>query len=287
MAFDRRLKPEVDPLWSTHSPAHTAGAAPPLEHPLAGPVHAPSPAPAATAAAQVFGGMFDAAAPTQATAVTGGAVAPAATANTHHVPTDPAARKVYEANAQRIAHLHLNPSKSQQQDLKSFEANYAKHKAEYEQVAAKSDLPPELIAALHWRESSGNFHTYLAQGDPLGKPAVHVPRGEPVRTDWGLAAQDALNDHRGTQTKLDLHKDSTDLAGIATYAEYYNGLGYSHKGKPSPYVFSGTDQYTSGKYIRDGVYSAKTKDTQLGVVAMVQDLFEKEHQQDQSKQPPK
>ena len=149
MAFDRRLKPEVDPLWSTHSPGHTAGAAPPLEHPLASPVHAPSPAPAATAAAQVFGGMFDAAAPTQAAAVTGGAVAPAATANAHHVPTDPAARKVYEANAQRIAHLHLNPSKSQQQDLKSFEANYAKHKAEYEQIATKSDLPPELIAALH------------------------------------------------------------------------------------------------------------------------------------------
>jgi len=286
MAFDRRSKPEVDPLWSAHQAAHTAGAAPPLEHPLASPVLAPSPVPAA-AATRVFGGMFDAAAPSPAAAVTGGAVAPAATADTHHVPTDPAARKIYEANAQRIAHLHLNPSQSQQRDLKSFEANYDKHKAEYEAVAAKSDLPPELIAALHWRESSGNFHTYLAQGDPLGRPAVHVPRGKPVRTDWSLAAEDALSDKRGTQTKLDLHQDSTDLAGIATYAEYYNGLGYAHRGKPSPYVFSGTDQYTSGKYIRDGVYSSKTKDTQLGVVAMVQDLFEREHQQDQSKQPPK
>jgi lysozyme family protein len=93
---------------------------------------------------------------------------------------------------------------------------------------------------------------------------------------WDAAASDALGDKKSTQDKLDLHQNSTDMAAMATYAEYYNGVGYAARGKPSPYVFSGTDQYTSGKYVADGVYSAKTKDTQLGVMSMVQDLMDKE-----------
>ena len=36
------------------------------------------------------------------------------------------------------------------------------------------NVPAPLIAALHMRESSGKFNTYLHQGDPLGKPAVKV-----------------------------------------------------------------------------------------------------------------
>jgi hypothetical protein len=49
----------------------------------------------------------------------------------------------------------------------------------------------------------------------------------------------------------------------------YNGIGYAAKGVPSPYLWAGTDQYKSGKYIADGVYNAAVVDQQLGCVAML------------------
>ncbi len=61
---------------------------------------------------------------------------------------------------------------------------------------------------------------------------------------------------------------------MATYAEYYNGLGYYKRGRPSPYVFSGTDQYRRGKYVADGRYSRGARDRQLGVATMIQAIRE-------------
>ncbi len=51
--------------------------------------------------------------------------------------------------------------------------------------------------------------------------------------------------------------------------EEYNGLGYASRGRPSPYIWSGTDQYVSGKYVRDGVYDPNAVDVQLGCAGLL------------------
>jgi hypothetical protein len=48
-----------------------------------------------------------------------------------------------------------------------------------------------------------------------------------------------------------------------------NGLGYAARGRPSPYIWSGTDQYRSGKYVRDGVYDPDAVDSQLGCAGLL------------------
>lgn len=161
-------------------------------------------------------------------------------------------------------------SKSQQADLDKFKKNYEAHKSEYESVAQQTDMPPELVAALHWREASGNFGTYLHQGDPLGKPATHVPSNIPVfqKDEWDKAAAHALNLKKKCKEEMGMNKDTKDKAKMAAFAERYNGMGYNNKGVTSPYVYSGMDNYTSGKYVADGVYSAGTVDQQLGVVTL-------------------
>jgi lysozyme family protein len=265
MAFDKRTQDQ----HAAEAVAHFQPA-PPTQH------HVPTPPPdhplASVAPAHAPATGFEGAKPT------GG-----------HVPANPALAKVYKNNQQHLGNAHMDLTKSQQRDMKQFEANYAKHKADYEKVAAQSDLPPELIAALHWRESTGNFHTYLAQGDPLGKKATHVPTNQPIRSDWSLAAEDALGakDKHLTQTRLDLHKNTTDLAAIASYAEAYNGLGYSNKGKVSPYVWSGTDAYTGGKFVRDHQYDPRVKDAQLGVMPMFEALKQQEQEAAAKAQTPK
>jgi hypothetical protein len=62
------------------------------------------------------------------------------------------------------------------------------------------------------------------------------------------------------------------MPNMLTLMEQYNGLGYAYKGLPSPYVWSGTDQYTKGKYIRDKVFDPNVVDKQLGVAGLIRSL---------------
>jgi lysozyme family protein len=92
-----------------------------------------------------------------------------------------------------------------------------------------------------------------------------VPAGRGPFSSWEEAAIDALlNCH----PYLGKRKDWS-LAGVLIGLELYNGLGYANKGVPSPYLWAGTNQYTSGKYVADGKYDPGHVDQQLGCVAML------------------
>jgi lysozyme family protein len=185
--------------------------------------------------------------------------------------TDP----LYLRNTRLLAGTNQALSQEQQFAMRKFVQNYQSNKARYEAVAEKTDMPPELIAALHWRESTGNFGTYLHQGDPLGKPARRIPNNIPVFHDWESAAIHAINLKKGIQQRFGITKATgqSDPAALSTYAEYYNGKGYFNKSRPSPYVFSGTSSYQSGKYVADGKYDPNAVDRQLGVYSMLSNLW--------------
>ncbi len=181
---------------------------------------------------------------------------------------DKTGRKVYDNNQKRAAEMDLK-RKGYEGQLDGFAEHWEKHHARYVPVADKTGVPAKLIAALHWRESNGNFGTYLHQGDPLGKKAVHVPKNIPIFHKWEEAAIHALNMKKAVRDKVEMDQNTTDPAALATYAEYYNGLGYHNRGKPSAYVWAGTDQYSAGKFVADGKYSSKTRDKQAGVMALM------------------
>lgn len=133
-------------------------------------------------------------------------------------------------------------------------------------------MPPQLIAAIHYRESSCNFKTYLHNGDPLGKPTIHVPKGIYFEkfTD---AAVDALKEKNKFRKKYKLKADSKDMAAMLSFAEVYNGLGYFNKGVVSPYIYSGTNLYKKGKFVSDGSYNASVTDKQPGVYILIKKII--------------
>ncbi len=137
--------------------------------------------------------------------------------------------------------------------------------ARYKVVEAKTKVPWWFIAVVHEREASQRWDRSLAQGDPWNKKSVNVPAGRGPFKSWEDAAYDALVNCRPYAAR------NTDWSpgGALTMLEKYNGLGYYQMGKPSPYLWAGTNQYVSGKYVRDGVYSASTVDTQLGVAGLL------------------
>lgn len=179
----------------------------------------------------------------------------------------PAALETKHQQPASDARTRLSPT--QQADMTRFQQNYQANRGRYEEVARRTNMPPEMIAALHWRESNGNFNTYLHQGDRLGRPAVNQPRNIPVFHNWEDGAAHALGQKRATQEALGITRTTTDPAKLAAYAETYNGLGYHGRGVPSPYVYAGTDQYQRGKYTSDGRYNARHVDQQLGVIPML------------------
>jgi lysozyme family protein len=142
-------------------------------------------------------------------------------------------------------------------------------KSRYQLVEQATGVPWAVIAVIHERESSQDWKGSLAQGDPWAKESVHVPAGRGPFGSWEAAAIDALvNCHPYLAKRKDW-----SLAGVLIGLELYNGLGYATKGVPSPYLWSGTDQYTSGKYVRDGVYDPGAVDKQLGCCALLKSMM--------------
>jgi len=142
-------------------------------------------------------------------------------------------------------------------------------KKRYQAVEAKTGVPWFIIAVIHMRESSQSWSGSLAQGDPWNRVSVHVPAGRGPFKSWEDAAVDALANCHPFLAK----KKNWSLGPALANLELYNGAGYAMKGRPSPYVWAGTDQYTSGKYVADGKYDPNHVDTQPGCAALLKEMI--------------
>jgi lysozyme family protein len=140
----------------------------------------------------------------------------------------------------------------------------------YARVENLTGVPRNIIAVIHEREASQHWHTQLGQGDPLDKVSVHVPKGRGPFATWEDGAIDALKNCPPYAAKW--HDWSP--GGMLTLLEQYNGLGYFNRGRPSPYLWAGTDQYVSGKFVSDGVYDPTAIDHQLGCAALLHRMQE-------------
>lgn len=142
-------------------------------------------------------------------------------------------------------------------------------KDRYKAVQARTGVPWFIIAVIHMREASQNWNTQLGQGDPLNQVSVHVPAGRGPFKTWEDGAYDALVNCSPYASRW------TDWSpgGAMTLLERYNGLGYAARGVPSPYVWAGTNQYSKGKYIKDGVYAPNHVDQQPGCAALIKTMM--------------
>lgn len=172
--------------------------------------------------------------------------------------------KLKAANLVRWTACHVQPEWLRVLDTVSHRLVNAKSR--YENVRSASGVPWPVIAVIHQRESSQSWTASLAQGDPWSHVSIHVPRGRGPFTSWELAAEDALEHCAPFASRW----EDWSIGGALTVLESYNGLGYANRGRPSPYVWSATNQYLSGKYIADGHYDPHAVDHQTGCAALLQ-----------------
>lgn len=138
-------------------------------------------------------------------------------------------------------------------------------KSRYLTIQKYTWVPWFVVAVIHEREADQKWDANLSQGDPWNRVSIHVPKGRGPFMSWEAAAIDALTNCSPYAAK----NHDWSVGGTLTLLEEYNGLGYASRGIPSPYIWSGTNQYTSGKYIRDGVFSSGTVDVQLGCAGLL------------------
>src|SRR5262249_24370753 len=140
----------------------------------------------------------------------------------------------------------------------------------YDQVSQATEAPWWFVGIVHALEASFSFQGHLHNGDPLSARTVNVPAGRPPRwnppNDWLTSAIDAI-----TFEGFAGQNDWT-LARSLYRFEGFNGCAYLSKGINSPYLWSFSNQYTRGKFIRDHVYSETAVSQQCGAAVMLKAL---------------
>lgn len=159
----------------------------------------------------------------------------------------------------------INPDKID--DVNTIIEKIKANEDKYKEVERLTTTPWYVVAVIHYRESSLNFHCHLHNGDPLISKTVHVPAGRPLKGNppftWIESAVDAL-----TMKSYNTCNDWS-IENALNLIERYNGLGYKKKGLPSPYLWSWSSLYHRGKYVADGKFDPNAVDQQCGAAVLL------------------
>ena len=172
--------------------------------------------------------------------------------------------KLVSENAARWPQMEVHPALVGMFDHIAAALVQPMAKARYQDVAGKTGVPWYIIAVIHEREASQSWTANLAQGDRWDRPSVHEPH-TPAFASWENAAVYAL---KSCPPHAANWKDWSPGGALALLEEY-NGLGYFQMGRPSPYVWAGTNQYVSGKYVSDHHFDAHAIDHQPGCAPLI------------------
>lgn len=137
-----------------------------------------------------------------------------------------------------------------------------------------SNMPWYFVGIIHLLEGNCNFKTHLHNGDSLEHRTIHVPAGRPVEGtppfSFEESAVDALS-MKGYQNIDDWSDEH-----VCYLWEKYNGFGYANRGVVSPYLWSGSNHYSYGKYTSDGIYDPKAVSAQVGALPVLFAVREQE-----------
>jgi len=144
----------------------------------------------------------------------------------------------------------------------------------YRTVGGRTGVPWQLIGIMHGLECGYDFNKHLHNGDSLGAMTVRVPAGRPPGwvpgSPWEDSAVDALRFKNFHQVR------DWSLPRVLYALEAFNGFGYRGKGIRSPYLWSFSNLYEKGKYIRDHVYDPEAVSQQVGSALLLKCLEERE-----------
>jgi lysozyme family protein len=156
-----------------------------------------------------------------------------------------------------------------------------KNKSIYDSISKATNVPWYVVGIIHYREKSDfDFKVHLHNGDSLTAKTVNEPKSRPTfNPKRGTIEPSISNPYSFIESATDAliykgisKKDFSTIPGILNALESYNGLGYTQYALKSPYLWSGTDLYSRGKYTSDGYVDGTAIDKQMGAVPIIKAL---------------
>ncbi len=164
-----------------------------------------------------------------------------------------------------------------QQQVETLVSRIAQNRDRYSAVGGSLRIPWFFIGLIHQMEASLNFACHLHNGDPLTARTVHVPQGRPTSGqppfNWEFSAADALRSEGVDKVT------NWSLPSLLFQMEKYNGFGYrtGHPDVLSPYLWSFSTHYRSGKFVADGKFDPDAVSRQCGAAVLLRRMAENGH----------
>lgn len=167
--------------------------------------------------------------------------------------------------------LIIRPAR--QAEVEKIVDKIAKNRARYEAVGNPLKIPWFFVGVIHSMEASLDFTTHLHNGNPLSarttdEPPNRPPKGTPPFT-WEFSADDALR-FEGFNGKKDW-----SLPAILFRLEQYNGFGYRKKKINTPYLWSFSQHYEKGKFVKDKKFDPNAGSSQCGAAVLLRRMAER------------
>jgi lysozyme family protein len=161
-------------------------------------------------------------------------------------------------------------------EIKHIAARITKpsNKARYQSLEAATGVPWFVIAIVHNLEAGGGFDCHLHNGDPLTARTRNVPRNRPAAGSPPFAFEESARDALDFDGFSDV--PSWSLERIAFEMEKYNGFGTRnhHPHVKTPYLWSFSNIYRSGKYVADRLWSETAVSRQCGAMVLLRHLVD-------------
>jgi lysozyme family protein len=131
---------------------------------------------------------------------------------------------------------------------------------------ANKKMPYYAIAIAHYMEADCSFLKHIHNGDSLLHKTVNEPvnrpDGEPPFT-WEQSALDWVKLKQWNKW------ESWGVPQILYRLEANNGFGYRNREMATPYLWSYTNFYQSGKFVSDGKFDSEAVSKQVGAAILL------------------
>lgn len=181
-----------------------------------------------------------------------------------------------------------------QKEIDAAVALISRGAARYQGLESITGVPWFFTGLVHYMEASCNFSKHLHNGDPLTSRTRNVPAGRPVFNPGHSNIPPSMtNPYSFEESVIDAYQfmqqnnkvwksiaaNDWSLEAMMYRLEAYNGFGYRHLAVPinSPYLWSFSNHYIKGKYVKDGPhgYDPNAVSKQAGTAVIMYSVMKK------------
>lgn len=154
-----------------------------------------------------------------------------------------------------------------------------KYRKQFELATYGTKIPWQFAGIIYYRECTCDFKGHPHNGDSLRRRTVNVPAGRPIKNPASASGYTFVESFADLIQLKGWDKVPVwSIQALLYYFESNNGFGYRRLKVPimSPYLWSGTEYYTKGKFASDGKYDGRLKDKQIGCAPLFRYLTDHE-----------